>query len=114
MLIRLSALFALAASACGFQSNPAQALDESPATSETDQAVISTCDPVNYPCDPFDRFANGVCQLICGGDGYCLEYSAVEYAWCAGHPDKAFGPGKRCSPEGDPLWQTHCDPGFRP
>ncbi|HEX3478575.1 MAG TPA: hypothetical protein VHT91_26315 [Kofleriaceae bacterium] len=114
MLIRLSALFALIVSACGFQSDPAPVLDEAPATSEAEQAVINTCDPVNYPCDPFDRFANGVCQLICGGDGYCLEYSAVEYGWCAAHPDKAFGPGKLCSPDGDPLWHTHCVPGFLP
>lgn len=113
MSIRLTALLALSLSACGFQSDPAP--DTSAlALSETDQPVINTCDPVNYPCDPFERDANGICQLICGGDGYCVEYSAVEYAWCAAHPDKLFGPGKWCTPSGDPYWRTHCAPGFLP
>lgn len=113
MLIRLTALLALALSACGFQYSESTP-DAAPALAELEQAISNTCDPVNYPCDPLDRFANGVCQRICGGGGYCLKYSAIEYAWCAAHPGKGFGPGKRCSRDGDPLWQTHCEPGFLP
>jgi hypothetical protein len=112
MPIRLSALLALAVSACGFQSGSAP--EASPELDDVDQPVINTCEPRNYPCNPFDRFANGVCQIICGGDGYCLDYSAVEYAWCARHPDQFFGPGKWCMPNGDPYWQTRCLPGFLP
>src|SRR3954470_14536558 len=112
MPIRLSALLALATSACGFPSTAST--EDAPVLSETSEPIINTCDPIRYPCDPFDRFANGICQFICGGDGYCLEYTAVEYAWCATHPDKAFAPGHLCSPSGDPLWQTHCAPGFLP
>jgi hypothetical protein len=52
MLLRLSALFALVVSACGFQSDPAPVPDETPTTSEIDQAVNPTCDPVNDPCEP--------------------------------------------------------------
>jgi hypothetical protein len=112
MPIRLSALLTLALSACGFQSGSSPG--SSPSLTEVDQPVINTCDPINYPCDPHERDANGICQLICEGDGYCLEYSAVEYAWCAAHPDRVFGPGKLCSPDGDPMWSTHCAPGFLP
>jgi hypothetical protein len=116
MLIRLTALFALVASGCGFQSavSPDEPAVSEPELSEVAQPVTNTCDPVNYPCDPFDPVANGVCQLICGGDGYCLEYSAVEYVWCGAHPDKFMTPTKYCGPNGDPMWHTHCLPGFLP
>lgn len=112
MPIRLSALLTLAVAACGFQSSAPPEVD--PVLSEISEPIIHTCEPVNYPCDPFDRFANGTCQFLCGGAGHCLEYSSVEYAWCAAHPDQVFAPGHLCSPDGDPLWQTHCVPGFLP
>ena len=61
MLIRLTALFALVVSACGFQSasGPDEPELSEPELSEVDQPVIHTCDPVNDPCDPIDPYANG-------------------------------------------------------
>ena len=114
MLNRAAAL-SLSLAACGFASDPASAVSER--TAEVDQAVINTCDPKNYPCDPFERDANAICQIICsrdGGDGHCMPYSTVEEVWCANHPDHFFSPSKFCGPSGDPTWQTHCAPGFLP
>ena len=96
MLIRAAAL-SLSLAACGFASDPASAVSER--TAEVDQAVINTCAPRNYPCDPFDRDANAICQIICsedGGDGYCLPYSTAEKV--ANHPDHFFSPSKFSDP----------------
>jgi hypothetical protein len=111
MLTR-AAVLSVSLAACGFASDPAFAVSDH--TAEVDQAVIHTCAARDYPCDPFDRDGNAICQSICsgGGDGTCMPYSAVEEVWCANHPDQRFGPSKRCGASGDPMWLTRCAPGF--
>ena len=113
MLIRTIALLSVAA--CGFTSDPTP---PEPTTAGVDQAVINTCNPRNYPCDPHDPFANGVCQIICegngSGNGHCMPYTAVEDAYCAAHPDHFISASKYCDYLGDPTWDTHCAPGWLP
>ncbi len=110
MPIRLSALFAVVLSACGFQSDPAP--DAAPALSTTEQPI--SCSDWNAICDPADSSANGDCEQACGGSGHCMDYSPAEIAWCAAHPDRFYDPHKYCGPSGDPLWQTRCVPGPTP
>lgn len=110
MPIRLSALFVLALSGCGFQSDPAP--DAAPALSTTEQAI--SCSYWKYICDPVDIWANWYCEQACSGSGHCMDYSPMEIAWCAAHPDKFYNPYKLCGPSGDPLWQTWCLPGPTP
>lgn len=80
--------------------------------------AINTCKPTNYACDPLDPASNLICQEVCRGDGtadgWCLDYYPWEYQWCANHPGEKYGPGKPCMPSGEPLWYTHCEPGFLP
>ncbi|HEX8112127.1 MAG TPA: hypothetical protein VF516_30550 [Kofleriaceae bacterium] len=88
-------------------------------TSESTEDVINTCNPVNYECDPNDPFSDRLCQIVCdpdGTQGYCLEYSSIESAWCAAHPDKFYRaiPFMYCDINGNPTWDTHCEPGWLP
>lgn len=110
MLIRLSALLALAFSGCGFQSGVSPEND--PALSETEQTL--SCGDSKYLCDPIDPGSNGECEQACEASGHCMDHSAGEIAWCAAHPDRFYSPLKRCGPTGKPLWRTWCVPGPPP
>lgn len=86
--------------------------------SEAEEAIINTCDPRNYPCDPEDPISNGVCEWICGqgnpGDGYCQPHTGKEEIYCFTHPDTFISPTKYCGVDGRPIWYTRCVPGAVP
>lgn len=116
MLIRhrATSLLLLAASACVNSPPPASIV-----TDEADQAVANTCDPRNYPCDPDDPFSNGICMIICegrdgSGYGYCMPHTTVEDVWCAAHPGGFMSATRYCDIYGNPMWDTHCAPGWLP
>ncbi len=117
MPIRLSALLLLVTAACAA---PLELPSDAPTTSTSTSEITNTCNPVNFACQPGVPWSDRWCQIICGGEGntqgYCLEYSAVEVAWCSAHPDKIYGlnPGRWCDPDGNPTWFTHCEPGWLP
>lgn len=111
MLIRLTALFTLALSACGFQSEPVP--DAEPTLSATEQA-LGSCGPAKYICDPDSLWSNWECGEVCNHWGHCLEYTTQELVWCASHPDHSYSPIKFCGPDGYPMWRTWCVPGPTP
>lgn len=115
MLIRTTAL-AIVLTACA---SPLPSSPDAGSTAETADPIINTCNPVNIACLPTDPIANRWCQIICdldGNQGYCLEYSSIEIAYCAAHPDKFFSssPLRYCDIDGNPTWYTHCEPGWLP
>lgn len=117
MPIRTTAAIALTLAACAapIESQP----ESQPDASTVEQPVINTCNPVVFPCLPTDPVASRWCQQICdpeGTQGYCLEYTSVELAWCQLHPDRLFGshPTRYCDLNGNPTWYTHCEPGWLP
>jgi hypothetical protein len=115
MLIRFFPLLALAAS-CAVSPPPSP----DAATSAIEGAIINTCNPINYPCDPNDHLANDICEWVCGrgdgsiGDGYCQPYLATEEIYCMLHPDRFITPSKYCDVWGSPSWYTRCEPGAVP
>jgi hypothetical protein len=113
MLIRSAALLILVACA-GPLSSP-----DAP-TAAIEGAIVNTCNPINYPCDPNDRLANDVCEWVCGrqngtiGDGYCQPHLATEDIFCDLHPDHFLTPAKYCDVWGNATWYTRCVPGAVP
>src|SRR3954469_3131392 len=98
MPIRLTALLALALSACGFQSDPVP--DAEPTLSAVEQTVGS-CSIAKYICDPDSIWSNWECEQVCDNHwGHRLEYTTHELLWCAAHPDHSYNPLKFCGPDG--------------